>query len=101
LPGETPKKEKSYFEKKREREDHESKHMTEANSILQKIHDEKRIRKEFKNKMRKDKKCESVKRIELKSKMKEDQERKEIDEKRKDIQEKMYKIREDRENAIK
>lgn len=86
MPGESPKKDKNYFEKKQEREEHESKYMNEANSILQKIHDEKRIRKEFKRKMNREKKEEKVQRIEVNSKLKEDLERKEIDEKRKHIQ---------------
>ena len=52
MPGEDAEKEKSYWEKKRERLETEGKSKEEINQLLDKLKEEKRVRREKKRKDR-------------------------------------------------
>jgi hypothetical protein len=81
-----PKKDITYFDKKREREKYETTHIEEATSILQKIHEDERNRRLIKRQLRLEKRMEKMKRQEVREKNKEEREKKEIEEKRLAIQ---------------
>lgn len=52
MPTDTPKKDKNYFEKKKERVDYLSKHQGDADSLIRRLKEEKRRRKEQKRKLK-------------------------------------------------
>jgi hypothetical protein len=66
LPGEAPAKDKTYFEKKKERDEFEGKTLEEINELMSRLHDEKRVRKEKKRKEKMDKLAERKRIDELK-----------------------------------
>eukprot|EP00347_Sterkiella_histriomuscorum_P020948 403335841 len=100
LPGEELPKEKSYYEKKRERMEEEGKTQQEIEELMNKLHEEKKARKERKRKERIEKLAEQKRLEELRSKKKQDKEHKEIEEKRKKISDTIHKIKEDRQQSI-
>lgn len=83
LPGDSPKRQdKSYFDKKKEYDSQEQLHKQQVSSLLQKLHEDKKMREKHQKIQLKEKEEERTRWRDVKSKLREEKEKREIEDKR-------------------